>query len=149
MRQQVPCRCVACASSADLRSLLACPLVHSGVLRRNFRGLVAVLRARWGRSTRSVAGRASCSWERSFGLGARGGGRRVINALGVVPGGTRLGSGGLRYWGRPRQRPRSRCEQKRDSHRLAPRDKETQHWVDVIQEVSERFDRNRASAWFV
>jgi hypothetical protein len=81
--------------------------------------------------------------------GDRARGIKVISALGLEPTGVPLGIAAQRYWARPDKEHRSRREQKREVRERDGLLKETQHWVDVIEEVHRRFDESRADAWFV
>lgn len=90
--------------------------------------------------------------QRTKGLGPVGGsgrGIKVINAVAVDPTGVPLGVAGQRYWVRPERPRRSRKESRRQSDMRLASEKETSHWVDVIESVTADFDDHHASAWFV
>jgi hypothetical protein len=91
--------------------------------------------------------------DRAKGLGVVGGlqgaGLKLINAVAFDPGGVPVGVAGQRYWARPCRPDRCRSQQKRESRGRRPEEKETAHWVAVIDSVKRNFDAHRASAWFV
>lgn len=79
----------------------------------------------------------------SYAKGARG--LKVIGALAVSPQGVPLGVCALRWWARPKRKPKHRH---RWSAARKVSDKETQHWLDAIEQVSQAFASAGPRAWF-
>jgi hypothetical protein len=93
--------------------------------------------------------RGSKGWGPVGGRRGKARGLKVINAVALDPSGVPLGVAGQRYWARPKRSPRSRIEQKRESSRRHPDQKETRQWAEVIEAVAMDFDAAHATAWFV
>jgi hypothetical protein len=71
-------------------------------------------------------------------------GLKVINALAVAPNGVPLGCCAMRWWARTRQ-PKTK-----PSYARAPREKETQHWLDAIDDSDARLSMHAHATrlWF-
>jgi len=76
-------------------------------------------------------------------------GIKVVSGLALDPKGTPLGLTAQKYWARPDLPTRTRNQQRNDCARRADKDKETQHWVDVMAATLSRFDETGAKAWVV
>jgi hypothetical protein len=89
-----------------------------------------------------LAGRKDLGVVGARSIGARG--LQVMTAIAVAPDGTPLGICGQRWWARKRRARRK----KRD--RRAVRSKETQYWLDTMQDVREVFAARAPSVrpWF-
>lgn len=79
----------------------------------------------------------------SYAQGAQG--LKVIDALAVSPQGTPLGVCALRWWARSKRKPKHRH---RWSAARKVADKETQYWIDAIEQVSQSFASSGIRAWF-
>lgn len=81
----------------------------------------------------------------TYGQGARG--LKVIDAIAISPDGVPLGVSALRWWVRPTERPQ---RSERPSCARKVKDKETQHWLDAIDQVnaSIAIDAPSTRAWF-
>jgi hypothetical protein len=78
----------------------------------------------------------------TYEAGARG--LKAIDALAISPNGVPLGCCALRWWARTRK------PKKRPSYERPTREKETQHWLDAIDDANERLATHAPStrAWF-
>ena len=72
-------------------------------------------------------------------------GLKVISALAVDPQGTTMGLLSQTWWSRPKEKRKS-VEQRR---RLRTEDKETQRWIDTIEQATAQCTAHQIKAWFV
>jgi hypothetical protein len=73
-------------------------------------------------------------------IGARG--FQLMNAIGVSPDGTPLGLLGQAWWSRPEEAP------DRPARSRSVEEKETRHWLSVLESVRELFAEKRCRPWF-
>jgi hypothetical protein len=82
----------------------------------------------------------------SIGAGAYGArGLKVISALAMDARGTTMGLLSQTWWSRPKKKKKT-VEQRR---RLRTEDKETQRWIDTIQQATARCAEHQIKPWFV
>jgi hypothetical protein len=89
--------------------------------------------------------------ERAKGFGAIGSGKsavrglKVISALAVNEQGTTVGLLSQTWWCRPDGKKKSTAQRAR----LRTEEKETQHWIDTINDAAKRCDAHQVRPWFV
>jgi len=80
---------------------------------------------------------------------AKSAGIKVITALAVDPCGLPLGLAAQRYWAPPTYAKASRRQQKAESRKRLPQEKQTRYWLETIEETLRRFEETGAHPWFV
>jgi len=76
-------------------------------------------------------------------------GLKVMTALAVDQDGATVGVLAQSYWARPVGRPRRSAARKAlDRARKSPAQKETRHWLEVIERAADRLDEEQTLGWF-
>lgn len=81
-------------------------------------------------------------------LAKGGGGLKVITAEAVSPQGVPIGVLDQHWWARIDARQRGRKQKRRENLKRQAKDKETQHWLDAIEQVCRRAQGSGMKLWF-
>lgn len=81
-------------------------------------------------------------------LAKGGGGLKVITAEAVSPQGVPIGVLDQQWWARVDAKQRGRKQKRRENLKRQAKDKETQHWLDAIEQACKRAQRSGTKIWF-